>query len=258
MHLSRRDEKKSPAKTFRRLVLVNEDAYKSAVQCMEEGAVARMAERTVWYDKSGDRGNITRDYSYRDADTTERQPPPVVSAPARTTVTASLPSTSPAIRPLIVSEPVREHVEVMEEAAQVVPEKAPDLHSELRMPTANRKDVPTTHLKKYDTLFKRLRLSEQFRVDAAGRVVLGDAVPIAGSDFHKLMRSMFVSSFASDRTPGRREFLSALKDFGVRPAEVSSPSAKAALTDQAGSGRGSVKRTREGPPGRRVSILRVY
>jgi hypothetical protein len=67
---------------------------------------------------------------------------------------------------------------------------------------------------------------------------------------------MFVSSFASDRTVGRREFLNALKDFGVRAAEVSSPSARVALASQGGSGGHLAKRMI--PPGRRERILRVY
>lgn len=247
---------KTSSKTFRRLVLVNEDAYKSALQCMEEGAVARMSERTMWYEKSGDRGNITRDYSFRDAASTERlSTTPVGPAPAPA-VTASLHSTSTAIRPLPAVEPVREHVEAMGDVPDVAIEEVPELNSELRMPTANRKDVPSYHLKKYDALFKRLRQSEHFRIDSAGRVVLDGAAPIEGSNFHKLLRSMFVSSVASDRTPGRREFLSALKHLGVRPTDVSSPSARAALSVQGGSG--SVKRSRAGPPGRRVRILRVY
>ncbi len=240
---------KSSGKTFRRLVLVNEDAYKSALQCMEEGAVARMADRTLWYEKSGDRGNVTRDHSFRGTASAELQSPSHVEpAPSPSPAAASMPSTGTAIRPLPEVESVRDHVEAMEVASDVAIE-------EVRMPTVNRKDVPSNHLKKYDALFKRLRQSEQFRIDSAGRVVLEGNSPIEGSNFHKLLRSMFVSSFASDRTPGRLEFLSALKRFGIRPTEVSSPSARATLSVQGGSG--TVKR-REGPPGRRVHILRVY
>lgn len=248
---------KTSSKTFRRLVLVNEDAYKSALQCMEEGAVARMSERTMWYEKSGDRGNITRDYSFRDVASTERQSPAPAPAPTLApVVTASMSSTSTGVRPLPATAPVLEHVEPVERDVAVEGAEVPELTSELRLPTANRKDVPSNHLKKYDVLLKKLRQSEQFRIDSAGRVVLDGAAPIEGSNFHKLLRSMFVSSFASDRTPGRREFLSAMKHFGIRPTEVSSPSARAALSVQGGSG--SAKRTREGPPGRRVRILRVY
>lgn len=249
--MHRASGKQSSGKSFRRLVLLNEDVYKTALQCMEEGAVSRMAERTQWYEKNTARGTVSRDYLYRDTTSTERLPPTdsARTPTAPSTPVSSLPSTSTAIGPLSVTEPEREPLEAVTAATHTE-----DLRGDLNIPTSNRKDIPDIHLKKYDALLKRLRLSAQVHVTSAGQVVFGQAPPIAGSNFHKLMRSMFVSSFASDRTAGRREFLRALRDFGVRATEVSSQTAKAALSAQGGSG--STKR--KGPPGRRQRILRVY
>jgi hypothetical protein len=247
MHLAR--GRQTPGKSFRRLVLVNEDAYKRALQCMEEGAVSRMAEQTLWYEKSTSGGDVRRDYLHRDD--AERSAPPVPPAPAAPSSASMLSSTSTIRQPVPVTVPEAtpelDHEEVAAESEV--------LTSELHLPTSNRKDVPANHLKKYDSLFRKLRQSGQFQVDESGRVAIGASAPIPGSNFHKLLRSMFVSSFASDRTIGRREFLNALKDAGVRASEVSSQSARVALAAQGGSG--SIMK-RKGPPGRRERILRVY
>lgn len=269
MHRAR--GKQTPAKAFRRLVLMNEDEYNRALQCMEEDAVLRMGKRTQWYEKSVDTGHVVRDYSFRGATPTERSVPPSQVPLAHTPTTrTSMPSTSTADRHLPVTEPeldyegaeaeaeARAKAARAEEADKEVQHSEPhDVQSDLRLPTSNRKDIPATYLKKYDALFKKLRQSKLFQVDASGRVALGDAPPIAGSNFHKLMRSVFVSSFVSDRTVGRREFLNALKDSGVRASEVSSQSAITALAPQGGSG-ALRRKVRKGPPGQRERILRVY
>ncbi len=247
---------KSPGKKFRRLVLVNEDAYRDALQCMEEAEVLRMDARTVRYDKDNATGVVHRDLSDRYMARTSRPtshlppahnpPDPAPSPPLR--------SASTAVRTGTVSASVTEPMLVDEESDVAHDEPTAALHPDIRLPTPNRKDIPAIHLKKYDSLFKKLRLSKQFQVDVSGHAVLGEAPPIAGSNFHKLMRSMFVTSLEADRAVGRREFVNALRDFGVRASEVSSQSAKAALAPQGGSG--NVKR--KGPPGRRLRILRVY
>lgn len=251
MHQAR--GKQTPGKSFRRLVLLNEDVYKSALQCMEEGAVSRMAERAIWYDKSASRGDIRRDYLHGDVAPAERAPPPVPPPSARPASTSVLPSTSTADQPELAVEPEPESAPAREHEEVATEPEAPT--TELHLPTPNRKDVPANHLKKYDTLFRKLRQTGLFHVDESGHVVIGDSPPIRGSNFHKLMRSMFVTSFASDRTIGRREFLTALKGAGVRASEVSSQSAKAALAAQGGMGR---IMKRKGPPGQREHILRVY
>jgi hypothetical protein len=162
-------------------------------------------------------------------------------------------SAGAAVRPPNVTDPALEDEETVAEP-ELLPAEPDVLQSDHHLPTPNRRDIPHIHIKKYDALFKKLRQSDQFHVDVTGQVVLAGAVPVAHSNFHKLMRSMFVSSFASDSTVGRREFLNALKVLGVRASEVSSQSAKVALGAQGGSG--PVKR--KGPPGERVRILRVY
>jgi hypothetical protein len=162
-------------------------------------------------------------------------------------------SASTTLRTGTMSASVTEPMLVGEET-DVAHDEPTDLQPVIRLPAPNRKDIPAIHLKKYDALFKKLRLSKQFQVDVAGRAVIGEAPPIAGSNFHKLMRSMFVTSLEADRAVGRREFVNALRDLGVRASEISSQSAKSALAPQGGSG--NVKR--KGPPGRRLRILRVY
>jgi len=249
----------SQKSAFRRLVLVNEDVYKRAVQCMEEDAVARMSERTVWYEKSGPEGVVRRDYNHGDVDnvrsanpllTVRETSPPIPTAPAFSPPASVLPTVL--FSPNTAEQPVR-HVSESESAPEMVREQE---SSELILPTSNRKDVPAIHRNKYDALFRKLRKSGMFHVDSSGNLAIGDTAPIPGTNFHKLMRSMFVSSFSSDNTAGRREFLNALKGAGIRASEVSAQSARSALAVQAGSGK-FVKR-RAGPPGCRVNILRVY
>ena len=246
---------KSPGKKFRRLVLVNEDAYRDALQCMEEAEVLRMDARTVRYDKDNATGVVRRDLSDRYMARTSRPTShlPPAHLPPDPAPSPPLHSASTTVRTGTVSASVTEPMLVGEET-DVAHDEPTDLQPVIRLPAPNRKDIPAIHLKKYDALFKKLRLSKQFQVDVAGRAVLGEAPPIAGSNFHKLMRSMFVTSLEADRAVGRREFVNALRDLGVRASEISSQSAKSALAPQGGSG--NVKR--KGPPGRRLRILRVY
>ncbi len=246
---------KSPGKKFRRLVLVNEDAYRDALQCMEEAEVLRMDARTVRYDKDNATGVVRRDLSDRYMARTSRPTShlPPAHLPPDPAPSPPLHSASTTLRTGTMSASVTEPMLVGEET-DVAHDEPTDLQPVIRLPAPNRKDIPAIHLKKYDALFKKLRLSKQFQVDVAGRAVLGEAPPIAGSNFHKLMRSMFVTSLEADRAVGRREFVNALRDLGVRASEISSQSAKSALAPQGGSG--NVKR--KGPPGRRLRILRVY
>ncbi len=246
---------KSPGKKFRRLVLVNEDAYRDALQCMEEAEVLRMDARTVRYDKDNATGVVRRDLSDRYMARTSRPTShlPPAHLPPDPAPSPPLHSASTTLRTGTMSASVTEPMLVGEET-DVAHDEPTDLQPVIRLPAPNRKDIPAIHLKKYDALFKKLRLSKQFQVDVAGRAVIGEAPPIAGSNFHKLMRSMFVTSLEADRAVGRREFVNALRDLGVRASEISSQSAKSALAPQGGSG--NVKR--KGPPGRRLRILRVY
>jgi hypothetical protein len=258
-----------PAKSFRRLVLLSEDVYKSAMKCMEKDAINRAADHTLWYSKDVDDGTVHRaekvQIQDRTAGTTSTAPAaptesrvPAVARIAKTTDTRDvsiLQNTPPR-----VTAPVQlPDEEALSAPTSPVEPPAVIASEEPRLlPTTNRKDIPMQHRKKYDALFRKLQNTGRFHVDSNGQAILGDSRAIEGSNYNKLMRSLFVSSAVSDSAVGRQQFLEAVRNVGVRASEVSSQSARLFLLrggDQGGRGYSTGFVT---PPGKRVRILRVY
>lgn len=265
----------SAPRTFRRLVLMSEDTFKSALRCLEKDALAKTTERTLWYEKNASRGTLRRldvpierrmdaDYATDRVDTSALHVEPDGVGSMDRTVRAE--QVAP-VRNVLPPPPI-EHADdraadpdtlsLTEEAVE-----APPVEETRQMPTSNRKELPEQYRKKYDALYRKLRLSEKIQVDRNNQVIINGRSPIQGSNFHHLMRSMFVSSAHSENAVGRREFLDMLKSVGVQHSEVSSKSARLVLLfgkpTQAGNGRFIVAGSATmSPPGKRARILRVY
>jgi hypothetical protein len=259
--------KNRSGKTFRRLVLMNEDTYKGALKCLEKEALARTTAQTLWYEKNGTSGDvrrvsvpmeermsIQRSSSLSDMNDSAAYEASIVSTEPEQVLPTNNGHTS--MRAAELPDASATHnVSLRNSSAK------PDQEDvEMHFLTSNRKGIPNIHISKYDSLFRKLRLSNDIHVDEKNQVILDGRSAISGSDFHQLMRSMFVTSSISNRAVGRDSFLEALKRVGVRHTDVSSQSAKVALRDtpvQAGRGR-FVASAHTYPPGKRIRVLRVY
>jgi hypothetical protein len=243
---------------FRRLVLMGEDVYKNALKCMEKEALARTAERTIWYEKDNVRGvaqksnvPIAERIELPTQDAALHVPAPHEDTPDTVHDPVRVPGREPEREqtPSAEQTPSVELVETPTHVEDVVVQPS----EEFLPPKPNTKDIPISQRKKYFSVFRKVLSSKRILVDSEGRLVIAGEGTTPNSSFHKLMRSLFTAS--GDEPVGFRRFLEELKGIGVKPNEVVSQFARLALRDvQHGRGHKGII----SPPGKRLKVLRVY
>lgn len=124
--------------------------------------------------------------------------------------------------------------------------------------------LPAQYRAKYEVLDKLLEQSGAVQVDHAGQMTLNGEL-IAGSDYSKIVRSLFVKSNEGDRyTKGRSRLLCWLAAAGVPTSAVSVDSARDVMQHWLDAAPGKTasripKQAGNGvPPGRRPKVLCMY
>lgn len=231
--------------SFRRLVLLSEDVYRSALQCMSKNALAKVTEQSSWFEKSNDNGRVEK-IQVTEATRTE---------PSATTLSPTNNSN------MSLEEDEAQETTSVPAIATATESNQVDMPSNTMQNTltSNRKNIPMSYRTKYDQLLRKLMLTNRFHTDSLGQLVLDGNKILPNSNFHKLFSTLFANTSVnmSDVPIGFDEFVTALRKEGIKPYEVTSKVGKLALaTKQSGSG----KRTRSLslPPGKRVRCLHVY
>lgn len=245
---------KSVEPSFRRMVLMSEDTYNKAKNCIRQEAFAEKFNQARWFEKDGKRGIL------HEVDVGPAEMQKDVNAQQKdANLDVSLrPDTTHVAEQVQVPAPTS-HDQPPTPATTVELDELPndvDLDtptSENRIPAPNTKNIPAVHRKKYYAVLRKIRQSKRMFVNFEDELIIAGEHAIPNSNFHSMMRSLFVSF---DVLPVAFErFVSELKSLGVKPSELPSQAARLAFRNiQQGKGRSLSK----GPPGKRVQVLRVY
>ncbi len=242
---------------------MSEDTYNKAKNCIQQEAFAEKFNQTRWFEKDGKRGilhevdggpaEMQKDVPAQQARPTAIQKDAnldVSLRPDATHAAEQVQVPAPAPTPHDQAPTFAPTVELDELPNDVDPDTST---SEDRIPAPNTKNIPAVHRKKYYAVLRKIRQSKRMFVNFDDQLVIAGENAVPNSNFHSLMRSLFVSF---DVLPVAFErFVSELKSLGVKQSELASQAARLAFRNiQQGKGRSLSK----GPPGKRVQVLRVY
>ena len=217
-------------KTYRKLVLVDEDIYKQLTSKNSAKHPDPVKGATL-FDKSTATGRITKSENQEEQKlalyAASAEPAPLAGATTEKAGT-SVPKAGPA--------DAGEGEELVTEELLVPKPEDDDVQStSMRTKSKHFKNIkpipmqglPQQYHKKYQSLYNKMLESRRFHVDDDGQLMI-DKQLINGSNYEDLMRSLFVKSASTETLTGRNRLLAVLNQV-ITPEEISSSTAREGL-----------------------------